>query len=876
MRYLFFAFLLLVASCGGQTKEEMVREGDTLLASGNLRGSIVLYRSALEKDANFLDARIGLAGAYRKNGQLDRAEKELQKILLQNPGRVQTYLDLASVYINQNQNQKALLELDNYHSDNPETAESLVLYGRAYAIGRDFSSAESSLIKAQTKDPQAVDPYYWLARVYFENNHLDKAEAQLRKAISLEQLEPQAYYLLGRLLARQGKVGDALAVYEQLLETDPKQLEAYYMATILQMDMGQQGEAAQTLAAMEQHFSGRPETMRLKGMYLYRQGDYEGANTALESSIQSEPHILAYLFSGLSYYQLEQYELALNQFQKTLDLNPEFARGRILVATTLLKQKRIDDAIVEIQKALRSNPDNAHARNILGSAYLAQGDYDRGMEELEAATDLDPSLADAHFKRGLFHLAQGDGAEGESDLIKAIEAAPEVLNSRLMLVTHYLRQKNYSVAIKALQEGMTGEKTDALLNNYLAAAFFAQKKNDAAIDALLAARKIDPAYLTPAFNLASYYASQSRYDEALAQYESVLSQDDENIRALLGKVAVYNLQGKQTQIPGVYSVIEQTGLEQGYYIYARYLLRSGKVDAAATSVATGLQSYPDSVPLLELQGGLALNKKDFGNAQIAFEKMAGVNPEKGYSSLVHLYLLQKQPDEAEHLVQGLLQEHPDQDYPYLLASGLLISQGKLSEAQEFISKGQSHVADTLRLDMQLARVLEANDQRTQAVQLYQRIIQKTPRFAPAHVALGYLNEQSGNKSAALDLYRKAVTLDQNNVSGLNNLAYLLADNFGEVKEGLDFALKAYRLEPNDPRIMDTLGYLLMLNDKNSDAVKLLAKAYKMLPQIPTVALHYGQALMGTGEKATAKQLLETVVKKGSAQDKKQAQLLLNK
>ncbi len=875
MRYLVLLLLFLVTSCGGQSKEDMVREGDSLLSSGNTRGAIVLYRNALEKDANYLQARTGLADAYLKAGQFDRAENEFQKILLQDPSRTETHLQLAEVSLLQRQSEKALLELDAYHNDHAETVASLVLYGRAHGQAGDLESAAGFFLKAQAEDPQSVDPYYYLARVYLQQEQLDKAEKQLRKAVALEELKPDVYYLLAAILARQGRSDEALQVYQGLLEKDPEQLQAAYMACILLMDKGDVEAAEDAVGQMEKTFSGRPEVSRLRGMLLYRKGQYEQANVALEASIQAQPHILAYLFSGLSYYNLEQYELAINQFQKTLDINPQFERGRILVATTLLKQKRTADAIIEIQKVLRANPNNAYAHNILGSAYLAQGDYDKGMSELEVATELDPNLADAHFKRGLFHLVKGAGAEGEADLVKAVEAAPEVLNSRLMLVTHYLRQKNYADAIRILQEGMTGDKSDALLKNYLAAAYFAQKKNDEALKALQEARTIDPAYLTPAFNLASYYASRARYDDAISEYDAILQQDSANVRAMLGKIAVHNLQGNKEEIPALYTQIEGIGTEEGFFINARYLLQARKTEEALAAVERGLQKFPESAGLLELQGGLLLMNKKYSEAQGAFEKLATVDPEKGYSSLVRLYLLQNQPDKADSLIQDLLQQHPDQDYPYLLSSGILLSQRKLAEAQDIVQKGQSRVGESLRLDMQLARLLEAEGKSSQAMQLYQRIIGKAPRFAPAHVSLGYLKEQGGDKSAALDLYRKAVTLDQRNVSGLNNLAYLLADNFGEVKEGLELALKAYRLEPGDPRIMDTLGYLLLLNDKHDDAVKLLARAHEMLPQIPTVALHYGKALMATGDKEKGQEILQGVAENGTSEEKKQARQLLS-
>lgn len=873
-RFLILFTLLLLVSCGGQTKEELAQEGDRLLESGNNRGAIVLYKNALEKDANYLDARFGLANAYLESGNFDRAEKEFQKVLLQNPSQSEILLKLATIYIQQKQPAKALLELDKHHSENHETVESLVLYGRAHGASGDLESAENLFNKVLEIDSNAIDPRYNLAKIYLQKRKLDKAKAFLLEIIEIKDDEVQAYYLLANIQTRQGDRESALKTYQDLTQVDAKQLQAIYMTGILQMDLGDLDAAESSVNTLSAQFSDRPEGSRLNGLLLYRQGKYEEAKVALESSLQKEQHLLSYFFLGLSYYGLNQYEVALNQFQKALDLNPDFERARVLVSMTLLKQKRLGDAIIEIQKVLRTNPNNAYAHNILGSAYLANGEYDKGMEELEQATELDPGLADAHMKRGIFHLAKGEGTQGESDLVKAVEAAPEVLNSRLMLVTHYLRQKNYSAAIESLQEAMDGSKADALLNNYLAAAYFSQKKPDKALAALEQAKQINPEYLTPYFNIAAYFASQSDYDKALAEYQQVVALDGKNLRALLGMAALYNVQGDQTSQDQLYQQIEAAGTEQGFVAAAQYQLKKQDVGAAMAIIDRGLEVQNTSPRLLELKGALHLQQKQLAEAESAFTKLSGVHPERGNSLLVRLYLSSGQKDKAQQLVDGLLTSDADKDYPYLLSSGLLLGDKNMSGAVNTLEKGIAAVTNPLRLQMQLGRLFEQQGESQKAEQIYQRILSDSPRFAPAYTALGFIKERGGLKGDALEFYKKALRYDKKNVPALNNLAYLLADNFGEEKEALTYAMSAYRLQPSDPRVMDTLGYILVKNNRAKDALNLLEKSHQLLPDVAEVALHLAMARIELKQSNEARVLLDQVRESGSADLVKQANELL--
>ncbi|WP_072909257.1 XrtA/PEP-CTERM system TPR-repeat protein PrsT [Malonomonas rubra] len=874
MRVIFLFICFLLVACSSQTKEELLQEGNRLRDQGNFRGAIVLYKSSLEKDANYVDARFELADAYLNSGNFSRAEKEFQKVLHQNPSNTGAQLKLATVYIQQRQPEKALLELDKYHTANSETAESAVLYGLAHGASGDLGSAKSFFSKALQLDGKSTDARINLAKVALQEKDLDRARSYLQEVLSIDSGNIAAYYLLANIENRAGQREEALKVYQDLLTVDGKQLEALYMSGILQMDLGDMVAAEATVGKLATSFPKQAASNRLKGMLLYRQSKFEEAVIPLQEALKTEQHPLSFFFLGMAYFSLEQYEQALSQFQKSLDISADFDRARLLVAMTLLKQKRIDDAIIEVKRVLDKDPENAYARNILGSAYLATGQYDQGMEELEAATELDPSMADAHLKQGLFHLAKGEGELGEAGLVNAVNAAPEVLNSRLMLVTHYLRQKNYSSAIETLQTGLNGSATDALLNNYLAAAYFSQKKPNEAIAALNKAKEVKPDYLTPYFNLASYYVSQAEYPKAETEYNQILEQQNDNLKAYLGLASLYAVQGQSDKVDQVFGRIEAVGDEQSSLAAAQYKVKKRDFNGALETVDNALQQHTASAPLLALKGALHKQEKNVEAAESAFISLSGLSPEQGTAQLVALYLANNQLAKAESLVAESLQKSPELEYPYLLSSTVSLSKKDGKGAVETLQEGISKAKNPLRLLMRLAQIFDAAGRIQQAEQIYQGIIDKAPRFPDAYASLATIKERVGDKGEALELYRKTLRYDRNNALALNNLAYLLVTNFGEPKEALTHAMAVYRLQPGDPRVMDTLGYVLLKNERYKDAANLLTKAHELLPQVSTITLHLAMAKQALGEKAEAKELLQQIVDAENKDDAAQAKQLL--
>ena len=77
---------------------------------------------------------------------------------------------------------------------------------------------------------------------------------------------------------------------------------------------------------------------------------------------------------------------------------------------------------------------------------------------------------------------------------------------------------------------------------------------------------------------------------------------------------------------------------------------------------------------------------------------------------------------------------------------------------------------------------------------------------------------------AIREYESLLVEMPNNVSVLNNLAYMLADTEEKLDKALEYAKQAYDLMPNNANVMDTYSYVLYKNGKNEQAEEYLQSA----------------------------------------------------
>lgn len=215
-----------------------------------------------------------------------------------------------------------------------------------------------------------------------------------------------------------------------------------------------------------------------QGYAYYNLGDYEGAIENFNQALRLDPHnAKAYFNRGNAYYQMAQssnsepeYRQALEDFNQALRLNSHdaetyFKRGLVRSEIARSKDSReYQGAIEDFNQAIRLDPRNVQAYVSRGNIryQLAQQrqDYDLGykgaIEDFNQALKLNSQVAEAYSQRGLirYQIARvsGNSSQDYSEAVGDLQKAAKIFLEQGDM-NHY--QQSLSNICMALENNCT-------------------------------------------------------------------------------------------------------------------------------------------------------------------------------------------------------------------------------------------------------------------------------------------------------------------------------------------------------------------------------------------------------------------------------------
>ncbi len=109
--------------------------------------------------------------------------------------------------------------------------------------------------------------------------------------------------------------------------------------------------------------------------------------------------------------------------------------------------------------------------------------------------------------------------------------------------------------------------------------------------------------------------------------------------------------------------------------------------------------------------------------------------------------------------------------------------------------------------------------------------------------------------------RRIVTLHPEDPDALNALGYTLADRTDRYQEALELIDKALKLKPDEPAIIDSMGWVQYRLGRFPEAIKHLQRAFELQPDAE-IAAHLGEVLWVSGQREQARAIWD----KGAAID----------
>lgn len=334
------------------------------------------------------------------------------------------------------------------------------------------------------------------------------------------------------------------------------------------------------------------------------------------------------------------------------------------------------------------------------------------------------------------------------------------------------------------------------------------------------------------------------------------------------------------------------GWEPAALLRAQVLAKSSRAESLSY-LKRFLGAHPGAQEVRLAYARMLVSANQVGEAYDQFARLAAELPENAEISLAAglLSLQMDRLDEAEKYLGNALElGHEDDGVVryYLGQTAEGRKEYELAESRYLsIAEGEYLVPSRTRLATMLARqgrldrarevlklVKPANDvQQVQIVQAEADLLREAKDHAavfallddavkrrPDHVDLLYDRAMAAERLNKLDMaeadLRKVIKLKPDYAHAYNALGYTLAEKTDRLAEAAELLDKAISLAPEDPFILDSLGWLHYRKGNLDKAREFLERAWR-IRQDPEIAAHLGEVLWMKGSREEASRLWQT-------------------
>lgn len=892
--------MLLLAGCSGEKPEQSFAKARQQLESGNKTAAVIELKNALQNKPDYAEARLLLGKIQNEQGDPASAEKELRKALELGTARETVLPLLGQALLAQQNFNKVLEEIPDKLEGKPrDTATLLAIRGDAQVGLKQLDDAMASYEAARKADPNAATPLQGLAILAMLKQQPDEAMRLTEEAIQKDEKGAAPWVLKAGLLRVQNKQEDAAKAYEEAVKREPGHVGARVSLALLYMG-AQKFDAAQREIDAARNSEPKALSVSLAQAQLhFAQKKYAEARDILQDILKAAPnHPQAILMMGATQLALDapvQAESYLSNYVKSVPGNPY---ARRLLAYAYIKNKQPEKAIDVLSPLLASNTQDSAVLALAGDAYLQLKDYAKSTEYLEKAAQAQPKNASLRTELALSKLGAGDISQGTADLETAADMEGSPLQTDLALISAYFSKREYDKAFKAI-DGLEKKQPNSPLPHVLrGGAHLAKQDTINARKSFEKALAINPAFYPAAANLATLDMRDKNPATARKRFESVLSADKNSIPAM---VALATLERSAGNEKGFLDWLEKAVhadpkalkpriLQVEYYVFK-------KDTARALSIARDAQTAnPTNAEALDLLGRAQLAAGEKSNAITTFDKLVAANPANpfAYLRLATAQGINQNLTEARKSLNKALQLNPDLVDARLSLIGLDLQEKKASAAIQGAQQLQRQQpnfpgaytieGDIYARDRNFAKSLplyqkafSLEKSSSNASKLHKALLETgKQKDADAHTAQwlkahpedgayrGYLGDtylHQGKLREAATQYQAIVQQTPNNIVALNNLAWVLQKL--KDPQALAYAERANKLLPDNPPIMDTLGWILLEQGKTDRAIDLLQKALSKTPDSAETRYHLALAFHRKGDNMRSENELKRVLNTGA-------------
>lgn len=564
---------------------------------------------------------------------------------------------------------------------------------------------------------------------------------------------------------------------------------------------------------------------------------------------------LAQAYEGLSRYQ-ESFEA----LRKTIELDPNNLEARLKLGNYYIAgSKNRPELIAEAERLakeiLQKDSNHIEGHILMGSVLFAQGQKEKAFAELNLAVSLDPKRVESYLSLARFHVVTGETAkaeeifkraisinynsglahteygkylaqanrldEAEAELRKGVEVEPQNRNSRFVLASFYLVNKQIDKAeeaYKALANLDSKPESQAVLADF----YSSVNRLDDAVRTYQDILSKAPEYTQGRYRLGEILLMKGDLQGAMAQINEVLKKDDKDRQALLLRARVRSHNGQADELKAAVEDLKEVLRQEpdsraGLYFMAQANYSLGLMDQARTFAGDLERKYPDYLPakLMQVQISMASGdpKAALRLGSELLDRLSKVAPDR---------------DNSPQMLQEIRVK------TYLTRGSAQAQLGNMAAARQDFLAAREISPSSSDVFINLAALAKAEKKSDEAIGFYENALSADPKNPQA--LAGIIDVYARNQEFAKAHARLDQVLNANpNVAALHFLKAQIYGYERNVQAAEAELRKTLELDPNYLAAYSALG-ALFVNTEQAD--KAIAEYKKILERRPDNATAY--------------------------------------
>lgn len=738
-------------------------------------------------------------------------------------------LNQAQQYELAGKNASALLTYQQALAHTPDSqrhkqSEILLRIGEClYRMDR-LSEAFNTYQKAAEIDPSNTQAQLRLGELFLSGGAAQRAREQAVLVLKTSPSNNDALSLLGAAFTADDHPEMAKVVYEKVLHSDPGRVkDAIALADLYNRD----DETARAREVLQQSAAAQP-TNSAPWLAMARLEEQEGNSSAAEKAYRR----------AISVHDDPETNFRLAQFLQR--------SGRIAEAEQALR--RVDAQRRDYPVAL---PD----------FQLSSGHPGNAINQYRAA--LESISSPIPVKHSFWRKEQQQSA---TDSKASAEVIARLLEAEISAATQH-RGKERTSSLQAIRsrvdrfQNVLDPATKTVLHAEIALA-----DNNLVLAQVYAKSALDLAPDSAAAHYINGMAASALGDRegASKEWDAALDLDSHYMPAHLALAEAALEAGEVSQADAHVRLVvrDDPGNFHALIVFAKTLLAQNKPSLAAIMAQRAAALDPSSPEPPILFGEISLRQNQVATALMAFERAVVAHPEseEAINGLLRVYRRGSVSYAALQHMESVAEQPPVSGTLLEIAGRLYADHGWYTEAIRALGKAVKAEPSRTTAARVLARLQLSTGNYVQASQTASNTSSSQQPLLRAYQAAA-----SGNRQQAIEDYERAVREGDQTGVAANNLAWIYAEQNTKLDRALSLAESAVKYAPENPAVLDTLGYVYLQRREYTSAVNVLETAARLSAMNQTsstreaaasIRKHLSDAYLRSGQTNAAAQIAQ--------------------